>query len=281
MNIVIITGLSGAGKTVAMHAFEDMGYYCVDNLPPQLLPKFLELSEQSANVGKVALVIDVRGGAFFDQLEFLTALAHPVQILFLEASDRALVARFKESRRNHPLAPEGSVEKGIELERERMSPVRARADVILDTTAYTGVQLRQKLFALFALDGTQGKLLNVSLISFGYKYGLPLDADLVFDIRFLPNPYYQEHLRDHTGLEPAVRDYVLGWTLTKQFLRKAEDLLAFLVPCYIAEGKTQLVVAIGCTGGKHRSVIIAAVLADFFTGLGQNVNLLHRDMDKS
>lgn len=281
MNIVIITGLSGAGKTIAMHAFEDMGYYCVDNLPPQLLPKFIELCEQSVNVDKVATVMDIRGGQFFDQLEFLTALSHPVQILFLEADDRTLVARFKESRRNHPLTPDGSVETGIDLERERMSPMRARSDVILDTTAITAAQLRQKLFALFALDGTQGKLLNISLISFGFKYGLPLDADLVFDIRFLPNPHYQEALRNLTGLEPAVRDYVMGWTLTHQFLKKIKDLLAFLVPCYIAEGKTQLIIAIGCTGGKHRSVTIANILATFFTDLGQNVSTLHRDMEKS
>lgn len=281
MNIVIITGLSGAGKTIAMHAFEDMGYYCVDNLPAQLLPKFIELCEQSANVDKVAAVMDIRGGKFFDQLEFLTDLSHPVQILFLEADDRTLVARFKESRRNHPLTPDGSLERGIDLERERMSPMRARADVILDTSEITAAQLRQKLFSLFALDGAQGKLLNVSLISFGFKYGLPMDADLVFDIRFLPNPHYQEALRDLTGLEPAVRDYVMGWTLTRQFLKKVKDLLSFLVPCYIAEGKTQLIIAIGCTGGKHRSVTIANILATFFTDLGQNVSTLHRDMDKS
>mgnify|MGYP000978074857 FL=1 len=281
MNIVIITGLSGAGKTIAMHAFEDMGYYCVDNLPSQLLPTFIELCEQSANVDKVAAVMDIRGGKFFDQLEFLTALSHPVQILFLEADDRTLVARFKESRRNHPLTPDGSVERGIDLERERMSPMRARSDVILDTTAITAAQLRQKLFALFALDGTQGKLLNISLISFGFKYGLPMDADLVFDIRFLPNPHYQEALRDLTGLEPAVKDYVMGWTLTHQFLKKVKDLLAFLVPCYIAEGKTQLIIAVGCTGGKHRSVTIANILATFFTDLGQNVSTMHRDIDKA
>lgn len=281
MDIVIITGLSGAGKTVAMHAFEDMGYYCVDNLPPQLLPKFIELSEQSVNVKKVAVVMDIRGGEFFDQLEFLTALSHPVRILFFEADDRTLVARFKESRRNHPLAPEGSIERGIELERERLRPMRSRADVILDTTSFTAAQLRQKLFAFFAMDGTQGKLLNISLISFGFKYGLPLDADLVLDIRFLPNPFYQEELKNLTGLDPAVRDYVMDRTLTRQFLKKVKDLLAFLIPCYIAEGKTQLVVAIGCTGGKHRSVSIANDLAGFFSDLGQNVSPLHRDLEKA
>lgn len=281
MEIVIITGLSGAGKTVAMHAFEDMGYYCVDNLPPQLLAKFIELGEQSAGIRKVALVMDIRGGEIYEQLEFLTALSHPVRILFLEADDRTLVARFKESRRGHPLSPEGSVERGIALERERLSPMRLRSDVTLDTTGITAAQLRQRLFTLFAVDGTQGRVLSVSLISFGFKYGLPIDSDLVFDIRFLPNPYYREDLRELTGQTAAVKDYVLHSTLASQFLNKVKDLLAFLVPCYIAEGKAQLVVAIGCTGGRHRSVAIAENLASFFSGLGQNVTTVHRDLTKS
>ena len=161
-----------------------------------------------------------------------------------------------------------------------MSQMRARSDVILDTTNPTAVQLRQKLFSLFALDGTQGKLLNVNLISFGFKYGLPMDADLVFDIRFLPNPHYREALRDLTGLDQEVKDYVLDWTITQQFLKKLKALLTFLVPCYIAEGKTQLIIGIGCTGGKHRSVTIANVLATFFKDLGQKVSVLHRDFEK-
>lgn len=280
MNIVIITGLSGAGKTVAMHAFEDMGYYCVDNLPSQLLSKFIELCQQSAHIDKVAVVMDIRGGMLYDQLEFITALSHPVQILFLEADTRALVARFKENRRNHPLTPDGSLEKGIDLERELMSHMRVRSDEIVDTTDITAVQLRQKLFSLFAIDGTQGKLLTVNLVSFGFKYGLPMDADLVFDIRFLPNPHYQEALRDLTGLEQEVKDYVLDWTITQQFLTKLQALLTFLVPCYIAEGKTQLIIGIGCTGGKHRSVTIANILATFFKDLGQKVSVQHRDLEK-
>lgn len=281
MNIVIITGLSGAGKTIAVHAFEDMGYYCIDNLPPQLLSKFIELSEQSASIDKVAVVMDIRGGQFFDELEFLTELPHPVQILFLEANTPTLVARFKESRRNHPLAPGGSIEKGIELERERMASLRARADTIINTTPFTGAQLRQKLFAFYALGGTQGKLLNISLISFGFKHGLPLDADLVLDVRFIPNPYYQEDLRSLTGLDAPVKDFVMGLTMTRQFLKKVKELFTFLIPYYIAEGKTQLVVAIGCTGGRHRSVSLANELAIFFSGMGQNVSVLHRDVEKS
>lgn len=281
MNIVIITGLSGAGKTIAVHAFEDMGYYCIDNLPPQLLPKFIELSEQSLNIEKVAVVMDIRGGKFFDELEFLTALPHPVQILFLEAETPTLVARFKESRRSHPLAPTGSIEKGIELEKERMAALRGRADTIINTTPFTGAQLRQKLFAFYALGGAQGKLLNISLTSFGFKHGLPLDADLVLDVRFIPNPYYQEDLRELTGMDVSVRDFVMGLTATRQFLKKIKELFTFLIPYYIAEGKTQLVVAIGCTGGKHRSVALAEDLAAFFAGLGQNVATLHRDMEKA
>jgi len=274
--------MSGAGKTVAMHAFEDMGYYCVDNLPPQLLPKFIELCEQSTQITKVAAVVDVRGGHFFDELEKLLAdLAHPVQILFLEANSATLVRRFKESRRNHPLTPEGSIEQGIEQERQRMALLRGRADVILDTSALQAAELRQKLFSLFARDGVKGKLLNVTVISFGFKYGLPMDADLVFDVRFLPNPHYHEALRDLSGEEQAVRDYVLGWTITHQFIKKLKDLLSFLVPCYIDEGKTQLIVAVGCTGGKHRSVTIANILSAFFAELGQKVTVLHRDKDRA
>lgn len=282
MNIVIISGLSGAGKTIAMHAFEDMGYYCVDNLPPQLLPKFIELCEQSTKVDKVAVVVDIRGGHFFDELEqLLTSLSHPVRILFLEANSATLVRRFKEIRRNHPLTPQGSIEKGIEQEQQRMAPLRGRADVIVDTSALTAVELRQKLFSLFAREGAQGKLLNITVVSFGFKYGLPMDADLVFDIRFLPNPHYQEALQDLTGEEQAVKDYVMGWTMTHQFIRKLKDLLSFLVPCYIAEGKTQLIIAVGCTGGRHRSVTIANLLATFFTDLDQKVTTLHRDIDRS
>jgi UPF0042 nucleotide-binding protein len=282
LNIVIITGLSGAGKTIAMHAFEDMGYYCVDNLPPQLLPKFIELCEQSAKVDKVAAVVDIRGGHFFDELEqFLTGLSHPARVLFLEANSSALVRRFKENRRTHPLTPEGSIERGIELEQERMAPLRGRADVILDTSRITAAELRQKLFSLFAREGTLGKLLNITVVSFGFKHGLPMDADLVFDVRFLPNPHYQEALRDLTGEDEEVKDYVLGWTMTHQFIRKLKDLLSFLIPCYIDEGKTHLIVAVGCTGGKHRSVTIANLLATFFADLGQNVTTLHRDIERA
>lgn len=280
MNIVLITGLSGAGKTVAVHAFEDMGYYCVDNLPPQLLPKFIELCEQSNRVGRVAVVVDIRGGHFFDQLEkYLTDLVHPVQILFLEAGVETLVRRFKESRRNHPLNPEGSIQQGIEQEIKRLTPLRGRADFIVDTGDTMAADLRKKLFLLFEKKNDKRQL-KITVVSFGFRYGLPMDADLVFDLRFLPNPHYEESLRDLTGRQQEVRDYVLGWTITHQFLKKLYDLLGFLMPCYIEEGKTQLIVAVGCTGGKHRSVTIAHTLCTFFEEQGQQVTVLHRDIEK-
>lgn len=281
MNLVLITGLSGAGKTVAIHAFEDMGYFCVDNLPPQLLPKFVELCEQSTRIHQAALVVDVRGGHFFDQLEeYLTDLRHPVQIIFLEAKTENLVRRFKETRRTHPLSPQGSIQEGIEKEVERLKPLRRRADVVIDTSDISASDLRLKLFDSFARERTQGEILNITVVSFGFRHGLPMDADLVFDVRFLPNPHYQEALKHLTGSEPAVRDYVLGWTMTHQFIKKLKDLLTFLLPCYVAEGKTQLIVAVGCTGGKHRSVTIANVLDSFFRQLGHNVRVSHRDVNK-
>lgn len=281
VNLVLITGLSGAGKTVAIHAFEDMGYYCVDNLPPQLLPKFVELCDQSTRINQAALVVDVRGGHFFDQLEdYLTDLHHPVQILFLEAKMEHLVRRFKESRRTHPLSPQGSIQEGIEQEIERLKPMRRRADVVLDTSEISASDLRLKLFDSFARERAEGEILNVTIMSFGFRHGLPMDADLVFDVRFLPNPHYQETLKDLTGQQPAVRDYVLGWTMTHQFLKKLRDLLKFLLPCYVAEGKTQLIIALGCTGGKHRSVTIANIMESFFHQLGHNARVVHRDVDK-
>lgn len=280
MDLVIVTGMSGAGKTVAMHAFEDMGYYCVDNLPPQLLPKFIELCEQSTRVERVAAVVDIRGGHFFDQMEeFVTSLAHPAQILFLEANSETLVRRFKESRRDHPLSGGATISQGIALEGKRLEPLRSRADYIIDTSRMSAADLRKKLFSLFTSSGP-GKTLNISVVSFGFKYGLPLDADLVFDVRFLPNPHYEEALRELTGQQQAVRDYVLGWTVTQQFIKKLKDFLEFLIPCYIKEGKTQLTVAIGCTGGKHRSVTLANLFCAFLQELGQNAVAVHRDIEK-
>ena len=281
MILVVITGMSGAGKSVATHAFEDMGYYCVDNLPPQLLPKFVELCEQSDNITHAALVVDVRGGDFFNLLEQqLNQLHLPVKILFLEAGNETLVRRFKESRRTHPLSPQGSIEQGIELERQRLTPLRRRADVILDTSEMKPSELRMKVLNSFPpKDALAGKM-NISVVSFGYKNGLPLDADLVLDVRFLPNPHYQEELKELTGKQEAVQNYVLSWTVTHQFLDKLHKLLIFLLPCYIEEGKNQLIIAIGCTAGKHRSVVIADKLAAFLKQKGYSALSIHRDVEK-
>ena len=281
MILVVITGMSGAGKSVATNAFEDMGYYCVDNLPPQLLPKFVELCEQSSNITHAALVVDVRGGDFFNLLEQqLNQLHLPVKILFLEAGNETLVRRFKESRRTHPLSPQGSIEQGIELERQRLTPLRRRADVILDTSEMKPSELRMKVLNSFPpKDALAGKM-NISVVSFGYKNGLPLDADLVLDVRFLPNPHYQEELKELTGKQEAVQNYVLSWTVTHQFLDKLHKLLIFLLPCYIEEGKNQLIIAIGCTAGKHRSVVIADKLAAFLKQKGYSALSIHRDVEK-
>ncbi len=281
MILVVITGMSGAGKSVATNAFEDMGYYCVDNLPPQLLPKFVELCEQSSNITHAALVVDVRGGDFFDLLEQqLNQLHLPVKILFLEAGNETLVRRFKESRRSHPLNPQGSIEQGIELERQRLTPLRRRADVILDTSEMKPSELRLKVLSSFPpMDSAAGKM-NISVVSFGFRHGLPLDADLVFDVRFLPNPHYQEELRELTGRQEVVQNYVLAWTITHQLLDKLRKLLVFLLPCYVEEGKNQLIIAIGCTAGKHRSVVIADKLTAFLKQKGYSALSIHRDVEK-
>ncbi len=281
MILVLITGMSGAGKSVATKAFEDMGYYCVDNLPPQLLPKFVELCQQSDKITHAALVVDVRGGEFFDLLEqHLDQLQLPVKILFLEASNESLVRRFKESRRTHPLSPQNSIEQGIELERQRLAPLRQKADVIVDTSDVKPAELRQRLLDSFPPADSAAVKMNISVVSFGYKHGLPLDADLVFDVRFLPNPHYQQELKDLTGKQEAVQNYVLAWTVTHQFLDRLRRLLTFLVPCYVEEGKSQLVIAVGCTAGKHRSVVIADKLAAFLIQRGYNALSIHRDVEK-
>lgn len=284
IDLVIITGMSGAGKTVAVQSLEDLGFFCVDNLPSQLIPKFLELIDQSdGKVGRVALVIDLRGREFFDSLiESLDALAkHPkihYQILFLDASDQTLVRRYKETRRRHPLASKDALLGGIERERKLLEELKGRAHQVIDTTHLRPAELKEKIVARFSREGE--RRFTVTFMSFGFKYGVPIDADLMFDVRFLPNPHYVESLRPLTGKEREVSDYVMKWAETKQLLDKLVDLLTFLFPYYHREGKTQLVVAIGCTGGKHRSVAIAEYLHNRFKGhVDSRVN--HRDWKKT
>jgi len=281
LHLVVITGLSGAGRTQAMQSLEDQGFFCVDNLPPTFIVKFAELCAQSqGKVVKAAIVCDLRGGAFFDTLqEALVNLRHAGyqhEILFLEASDETLVRRYKESRRRHPLSPEGSVLDGIQAERQQLEELRGQAHKIIDTSALTAQQLRQQVAELFGWQQGPGQM-SVSVISFGFKYGVPLDADVVMDVRFLPNPYYIEELRPLTGEDPLVSEYVLGNPLTQEFMKKYLGLLEFMLPHYLREGKSHLVIGIGCTGGQHRSVAIAEEVGKFLRIQKYPLNIKHRD----
>lgn len=279
--MVIVTGLSGAGKTQAVRCLEDMGYFCVDNLPPDLVPRFLELLGQAeGTIDRVALVIDVRGGRFFpsvfEALDFLDREGINYEILFLDAADETLVRRFKETRRRHPLSPGGSILEGIREERERLKELRGLASKVIDTTDLSPQELRDQIKELFG--DARATTLQVTVMSFGYKYGVPLDADLVMDVRFLPNPYYVEELRPLSGYDHRVEDYVLRSPAADQFLEKFTSLLRFLLPYYVKEGKTHLVVAIGCTGGLHRSVTLANKVAQALNGEGYQVTVKHRDL---
>lgn len=283
IELVIITGMSGAGKTVAMQSFEDLGFYCIDNLPPELLPTFLDLMTKSENkMRRIAAVMDTRGGYLFSSL--IDALNEASQmkevttsILFLEANDESLVKRYKESRRSHPLATGGLILDGIKKERETLSELKGHARLVIDTSTLKPRELRERIAREFS---TKGKApFNVHFMSFGFKHGMPIDADVVFDVRFLPNPFYIEELRAKTGMDAEVREYVLKWNDTKQLIEKLTDLFRFIIPQYKNEGKTQAVIAFGCTGGQHRSV----TLANYFNDLFQNefeTYVTHRDIEK-
>lgn len=285
MKLVIVTGMSGAGKTVALKMLEDMGYYCVDNLPIPLIEKFAELTVAGEKKhSKVALGIDIRSGQELSQLD--TILENwkqdgmPFEILFLDSSDEVLVKRYKETRRSHPLAGMGRIDSGIAKEREKLEFLKKKADVIIDTTMLLTKELRQELEKIFEEDARYDNLF-VTVLSFGFKYGIPADADLIFDVRFLPNPYYVENLRARTGEEKDVRDYVMQGGTGEEFLKKLFDMLDFLIPNYVLEGKNQLVIGVGCTGGKHRSVAMARALYDHLSERKElGVKLEHRDIDK-
>ncbi|GIM28216.1 nucleotide-binding protein [Clostridium polyendosporum] len=285
MRFVIVTGLSGAGKTEATRSLEDLGYFCVDNLPPKLIPKFAEACLQShGKIDKVALVIDIRGGIFFDDLFesliYLKENEFKYEILFLEASDEVLVKRFKESRRSHPLAPTGRVITGIDEERKKLRELKNRADNLIDTSRYAIRDLREKINVLYG-DGThEEKQLSITVLSFGFKYGIPTDSDLVFDVRFLPNPFYIPDLKPFSGNDEPVRKYVLEHEETKGFLEKLEDMVLFLIPNYVKEGKRQLIISIGCTGGRHRSVSIANALHEKLSNDGYKSSIDHRDINE-
>lgn len=285
MRFVILTGLSGAGKTQTVRNLEDLGFFCVDNLPPLLIPKFAEACYQSnGNIDRIALVIDIRGGKFFDDifdsLAYLKDQGYKYEILFLEASDKVLVKRYKESRRKHPLAPEGRVLNGIATERRRLKAVRERADHIINTSRLSARELTQEINNIYGEEGQIETKLIITVLSFGFKYGIPVDSDLVFDVRFLPNPYYIPELKQYSGNDKPVRDYVLEFDGTKLFIEKLKDMLEFLIPNYKAEGKRQLIVSIGCTGGRHRSVAIANKIYEILDKDGYDVNIDHRDINE-
>ena len=284
ITFVVITGLSGAGKSYAIKCFEDMGFFCVDNLPTTLIPTFADLVGRSNHtITRVALGVDVREGEYLthllDTLGELRGRGHAVEVLFLEASEEALVRRYRETRRRHPLALDGNVVDGIRAERKALSTMREVADRIVDTSALTVHQLKDLLIEAYVAPGRRAGL-TISLVSFGFKHGVPFDADLVFDVRFLANPHFVEGLRPLDGRDARVREFILQHEESREMLRRLQDFLGFVLPAYQREGKAYLTVAIGCTGGRHRSVALVEELKGFLDGLGLAVNVIHRDMDR-
>jgi len=304
IRVILISGLSGSGKTTAIKALEDIGFYCVDNLPILLLPKFIELCEQSGGkISKVAVVEDIRGTVSYpgweetggaregkDFLEDsrrviqnLQKEGYSIEILFLESSDPILMRRFSETRRQHPLAVGGSIGEGIRLERERLQGIRDMASEVIDTSHFNVHQLKDRI-QQYAQEGSSSGQITVTLLSFGYSFGIPFEADLLLDVRFLPNPYFVEELKRLKGENPKVTEYVLQWEETKEFLQRVWEFIRFLLPLYIRERKTHLTIAVGCTGGRHRSIVIvnrlAEMLRDELAGRGVFLSVRHRDAEK-
>lgn len=283
MKFIIITGMSGAGKSQVVKALEDLGCYCVDNMPPELIPKFAEIYHRSAKPQDMAaLVCDIRGGDLFQELDAnldqLSELGYDYEILFLEASEEVLLKRYKETRREHPLSIGGRILDGVRRERTLLDDIRKRATHIVDTSRMSTAQLKAHIASIYG--GARDFSMTIHVVSFGFKYGIPLDADLVFDVRFLPNPFYIPELREHTGLETCVRDYVMDYAQSREFVKKLVDMMEYLIPHYEKEGKAQLVIGIGCTGGHHRSVTIAEELHKQLLRSGHHVLASHRDIQK-
>ena len=281
-HLVLLTGLSGSGKGSVLNTFEDLGFYCVDNLPVALIPKFSELYVEGGEIERAALLVDAREGEQIDKLPGIyrqLVNEHPATLVFIEASDEALMRRFSETRRPHPLGRGGSVAEGIREERRRMAPIRRLADVVIDTTKFNVHELRQFIIDRFQNPGRRPLL--VSVVSFGYRYGIPAEADLVFDVRFLPNPHFVPRLRPFSGKDPRVARYIRSFTQTGEFLRRIESLLLYLIPHYIQEGKSYLTVALGCTGGRHRSVALAEIIKRAVKKKGYSAKVVHRDLDKT
>lgn len=282
MKIVIITGMSGSGKSEAMNVMEDMGYYCIDNLPPEIIPKMVTLSADSkGTLNKIALGVDIRGYQFLEEisnaLNFLEESGFDYQIIFLESSDETIVKRYKMSRRRHPLSNGDDILQGIFKEKTLLADIRKKADYIVDTSNFLPIDLRGEIMSLFN-DDIKNKELMITIVSFGFKYGIPIDADLVFDVRFMPNPYYVIEMRHHTGNDQDVQDYVMNNENSIEFIKKLEDMLDFLIPMYIKEGKNHLVIAIGCTGGRHRSVTVSNLIYSYLLKQKYSVFLKHRDI---
>jgi UPF0042 nucleotide-binding protein len=283
MKFIIVTGLSGAGRSQALKRLEDMGYFCVDNMPPKLIPGFARMCVGNEHIAKAATVVDTRMGDMFEDIfDAIKALKDmknvELSILFLDANDEAIVKRFKETRRRHPMSKDGMVTTGITLERGKLRSLKDMANTTIDTSTYSVKKLGEVMDKLFSDEGETGILITVT--TFGYKRGIPIDADLVFDMRFIPNPFYQEELREHNGREKVVRDYVLSFPRTKVFIEKVSELVNYIAPYYLEQDKKQLVIAIGCTGGIHRSVVVAEELYSIFKSQGYRVNIEHRDIQK-
>ncbi|UWG97142.1 RNase adapter RapZ [Dehalobacter sp. DCM] len=282
LNLVIITGFSGAGKTQALQSMEDLGFFCVDNLPPTLIEKFVDLCAQSqGKIDKAAIVCDLRVGDFFSSLNQalndLESAGYKYEILFLEASDDVLVNRYKESRRRHPVSPKGNVLEGIHKEREFLADLRGKANKIIDSSDLTVSQMKEKIRNLFGKDYDPARM-SVSVVSFGFKYGIPLDADTIIDVRFLPNPYYLEELKPMNGKDTPVRDFVLSNPTTEEFIKRFFAMLEYILPLYLKEGKSHLVIGIGCTGGQHRSVAVTEKTAEFLRTHHYSCVVNHRDI---
>lgn len=281
-HLVLLTGLSGSGKGSVLNTFEDLGFYCVDNLPVALIPKFSELYVEGGEIERAALLVDAREGEQIDKLPGIyrqLVNEHPATLVFIEAGDEALMRRFSETRRPHPLGRGGSIAEGIREERRRMAPIRRLADVVIDTTKFNVHELRQSIIDRFQNPGRRPLL--VSVVSFGFRYGIPADADLVFDVRFLPNPHFVPRLRPFSGKDPRVARYIRSFPQTGEFLRRIESLLLYLIPHYIQEGKSYLTVALGCTGGRHRSVALAEIIKRAIKKKGYSAKVVHRDLDKN
>ena len=284
MQFIIVTGVSGSGKSSAMNVLEDIGYFCIDNMPPQLIPKFAELCGDNSAIDKVAIVVDIRGGElflqFWENVKEMRANGMDVKILFIYADKDVIRRRYKETRRKHPLydISGGDLDKAIDSEFEILMPIRENSDYYIDSSLTSTAKFKENMMKMF-LENVS-KSMVISCLSFGFKYGVPDDADLMFDVRFLPNPFYVAELKHRTGEEQEVRDYVMNSEISEQFRDKLFDMIDFLVPQYISEGKSQLVIAFGCTGGRHRSVTFAEMTNDYLKEKGYNTHVLHRDSQK-